>query len=252
MKREHEALALIPGDRVRVTAQDGTPRVIDVIETRQRADGFVITGQDDAGPVYVLTPSAYDKIEIVRTAEEAAALRVSGIESERVGSTFRRRSSERGPLRVYVAGGSSEADKCAELIASLRGAGIVVTHDWTPGVLARARDGYPLLTAEQADRCAAADERGIRECEIMWYVVPEAKSEGSAWEAGFARGIGRDVIASGPALSDHFRIFTRRASRVFASHAAALDHLFGLARSRMTSHTYNPIETEADPLALVP
>lgn len=247
MKREHEALALIPGDRVRVTAQDGTPRVIDVIETRQRADGFVITGQDDAGPVYVLTPSAYDKIEIVRTAEEAAALRVSGIESERVGSTFRRRSSERGPLRVYVAGGSSEAEECAELIAALRGAGIVVTYDWTPDVM---RPG--ILTAEQAEAQAAADERGIRECEILWYVVPEAKSEGSAWEAGFARGIGRDVIASGPALSDHFRIFTRRASRVFASHAAALDHLFGLARSRMTSHTYNPIETEADPLALVP
>lgn len=98
-------------------------------------------------------------------------------------------ASAPGPLRVYVAGGAGERAACGVWIRRLAAAGVEVTHDWTGD--AAWHDG---TAAERA----AADLDGVRRADLLWYLAPAAKSEGSAAELGAALALGKRVVVSGP------------------------------------------------------
>ena len=98
-------------------------------------------------------------------------------------------------LRVYLAGGAAERlTVCRPLILRLQAAGVEVTHDWTcdPGW------DDPAPTRAALEAAARADLAGVLACEVLWYVAPATKSEGSAAELGAALALGRKVVVSGP------------------------------------------------------
>lgn len=113
-------------------------------------------------------------------------------------------------MRVYVAGGSSERGIVAQWIATLERYGIEVTHDWTrcEGYdRARGEDGEIDASDEEVKRWAEADAEGVESADVVWYLAPEALSEGSHFELGLACGQGKRVIASGPWADHRRRIF---------------------------------------------
>lgn len=135
------------------------------------------------------------------------------------------------PLRVYVAGGSSEAELVARYVAALRAAGVEVTHDWTADVLAWRAAGCPPLTAEQRAAHARADLWGIMRADVVWWILPAALSEGSAFEAGYALGRAKRSVVSG-AWAEHGRVFPSLLSEIWPTHEAALAAIVSLSAER--------------------
>jgi hypothetical protein len=82
-------------------------------------------------------------------------------------------------MTIYVAGASADRAMIAGYLAELRGAGWTVTYDWTTD------PGWTDPTHPRATS-ARADVEGIRTATVLWYVAPEAKSEGSHFELGVA------------------------------------------------------------------
>ena len=118
-----------------------------------------------------------------------------------------------GPLRVYVAGGASERAACGVWIRRLREEGVEVTHDWTGDA------GWEDPAPSPAMLAAAAmgDLDGVRRADVLWYVAPADKSEGSAAELGAALAWGKRVIVSGP-WDGLGRIFPGLAGERYAGH----------------------------------
>lgn len=135
------------------------------------------------------------------------------------------------PLRVYVAGGSSEAELVARYIATLRAAGVEVTYDWTADVLEHRAAGSPQLTAEQRAAHARADLDGIEGADVVWWILPAALSEGSAFKAGYALGRAKRSVVSG-AWAEHGRVFPLLLSELWSTHDAALAAIVSLAAER--------------------
>jgi hypothetical protein len=118
---------------------------------------------------------------------------------------------------VYVAGGAAERLTVARpWIRALQGAGVEVTHDWTtdPGWDCAAP------TPEALQAAALGDLDGVRRCDVLWYLAPVAKSEGSACELGAALAWGKRVVVSGP-WDAVGRIFPGLASECYAHHEEA-------------------------------
>lgn len=121
---------------------------------------------------------------------------------------------------VYLAGGSSERlTVCRPLIDRLTAAGVPIAYDWTrdPGWSHPGGESFAEACADAAHR----DLDAVRSCEILWYVAPEDRSEGSAAELGAALALGRTVIASGPHALAHGRIFPLLAGRTYPTHEDA-------------------------------
>lgn len=145
------------------------------------------------------------------------------------------------PLRVYVAGGSSEVELVARYVAALRTAGVEVTYDWTADVLAwRAAGAHP-RTPEELAAHARADLDGIERADLVWWILPAAFSEGSAFEAGVAHGLALALARLGHAAprlvvsGDRAalgRVFPELAAERWDSHAAALAAIVSLAAAR--------------------
>lgn len=134
-------------------------------------------------------------------------------------------SLDAGPLCVYVAGSSSEREAVAGHMASLRAAGVGVAYDWTTS------QGYarPFDEGELRGQ-AALDLAAVRRADLVWYLAPRGKSEGSATELGAALALGKRVIVSGP-FCELGRIFPLLAGERFATHEAALAHVLGIGRT---------------------
>lgn len=128
------------------------------------------------------------------------------------------------PLRVYVAGGSSEVELVARYVAALRAAGVEVTHDWTPHV---PKPGEPWHTPDHA----RADIDGVERADLVWWILPAALSEGSAFEAGYALGRAKRSVVSG-AWAEHGRVFPSLLSELWSTHDAALAAIVSLAAER--------------------
>lgn len=136
------------------------------------------------------------------------------------------------PLRVYVAGGSSEVELVARYIAALRAAGVEITYDWTADVLLWRAAGSPQLTAEQRAAHARADLDGIERADLMWWILPSAKSEGAALEVGVAIGSGKRIMVSGSVAfdpGDGRAVFPSMIPERWDSHEAALAAIVSLA-----------------------
>jgi hypothetical protein len=125
---------------------------------------------------------------------------------------------------IYVAGGSSERDYVASVIAALRAAGWTVTCDWTVSSFWAPGCSKPA--------CALADLAGVLTARTFWLILPSAKSEGSHFELGVAIATSllltqiqrRETIVSGP-RAVHGRIFPDLADRHFDTHEEALCYL---------------------------
>lgn len=93
-------------------------------------------------------------------------------------------------MRFYVASSSDDEGirRTRELIAKAQAAGHECTCDWTLIVdrerAQAATDGVvpnPVLY-----RGAVLDRAGVRDAEVLIYLMPTRKSEGAAWELGYA------------------------------------------------------------------
>ena len=110
-------------------------------------------------------------------------------------------TENRGPLSVYVGGGSGDRAECAEWMDELRKAGVHITHDWTRC------EGYGReSTATERATWAQRDIDGVRAADVVWIRIPREKSEGSHGELCAALALGKRVIVSGH-YDAHGRIF---------------------------------------------
>ncbi len=118
---------------------------------------------------------------------------------------------------IYVAGGSDERVAVVRpLIDRLRAAGWMITHDWThdPGY-----DDPSVPADTKADLAAAAH------AVFLWWVMPtDQKSEGAAFEAGYALAHGSYIVASGPRVQSNV-FATHHADVTFNDHEEALRFL---------------------------
>lgn len=99
--------------------------------------------------------------------------------------------------RIYVAGGSSpkDRDRCRKVMGALRRHGFVITHDWIASFDAlEARGlGEHNLSPEALVAFAEQDLAGVEMADVLVYVSPTGKSEGSAFELGYAHGTGKPI-----------------------------------------------------------
>lgn len=133
-------------------------------------------------------------------------------------------------MKVYLAGGSSEAVSVLKWVDRCRDAGIEVTHDWASGVLAHQAKGGSDATLGTADRIRAAltDLGAVARADWFWLLMPERPSFGAGVEMG--RALGKTpAIVSGPWATS---IFTSLAEHVFDDHWSAWDFLLERHRAR--------------------
>src|SRR6185312_9152573 len=102
------------------------------------------------------------------------------------------------PLKVYVAGSSIDIDISEPLIARIRAAGLVVTHDWTAVVRAHGGGNPVDLTREQRVRLAEEDIRGAVNADWFWLVMPQTPTAGAWFEFGAAHEACVATIVPGP------------------------------------------------------
>ena len=118
--------------------------------------------------------------------------------------------------RLYIAGGSAERGLVSSLMTAAIFAGHDITHDWTrcEGYDRESNEGERALWAQ-------ADLAGVRAADVVWVIAPEARSEGSACELGYALALGKRIVVSGPRARDAGRIFYLL-TEVYDDHDAAL------------------------------
>lgn len=129
-------------------------------------------------------------------------------------------------MKVYVAGGSSERGMVRGWIERLRAEGIEITHDWTddPGygrgcgrevgrhfgdlwlqVSVICGPGGLCSSCTSPRRIAQTDRDAIDAADVVWILMPAQKSEGAAWEFGYAVGKSKHTIVSGERTELPFR-----------------------------------------------
>lgn len=101
-------------------------------------------------------------------------------------------------LNVYVAAGSTEVARAADIIRRLREAGVNVTYDWTVNALERGdpADGYRTLDRPEEEMLGSV--RGVLSAEVVWFLVPYAGSTGAGFELGIAYTSRKVIVCSGP------------------------------------------------------
>jgi hypothetical protein len=100
-------------------------------------------------------------------------------------------------LKVYVASGSTEADRASRWIEALRAAGVLVTYDWTPAVLSAGCS--PTDAADhRSPAIAQAEIAAVLSADLIWFLTPKKGSTGGGFEVGIAYATGRPIVCSGP------------------------------------------------------
>lgn len=130
-----------------------------------------------------------------------------------------------GPKRIYVAGPSSDMERCRHAIREVREAGYAVTFDWVHGI--EAIRGYTNTTsdAEVPEALGAwsawRDLRAVKDADIVWLLLAD-KGRGAWVELGMAYSSDTFVITSGTAPGC---VFNHRVDAHFPEDAAALAFL---------------------------
>jgi len=122
--------------------------------------------------------------------------------------------------RIYIAGSSKEVRRIQGFMKIVREYGYEISFDWTQ------QDWKHEHSDAELSIKALTDETAVRESDILWYVAPaeaSGKSEGSHFELGVARALGKVVIVSGT-LTRH-QIFPRLPPLRFPLHSTALECL---------------------------
>lgn len=112
-------------------------------------------------------------------------------------------------MKIYVATSFANIPEAREVMARLRAAGHVITHDWTteapdPAWCAPERDAY-------LDKCGAADYQGVVDADALVLINHPLARDAMA-EFGIALGLGRPT----------FVLYPDRKPSVFFHRAAAL------------------------------
>lgn len=124
-------------------------------------------------------------------------------------------------MKIYVAGGSAERESVASVIAALRHAGHVITHDWT------SCDGYARESVpDERRRWAREDLDGVRAADLVWLLAPAELSEGSSAELGAVLALRKRVVVSGPHARWASRIF-HGLGEIHDTHSAAFEAICG-------------------------
>jgi hypothetical protein len=92
--------------------------------------------------------------------------------------------------KVYVAGASSERNERAKhVMAALKAAGYVITHDWTTSVdMNCGPDHQPIVDDATLTKCAEDDYLGVVVADIFVLLAPQNASTGAWVELGIALG----------------------------------------------------------------
>lgn len=137
-------------------------------------------------------------------------------------------------LRVYVAGAAVERhERAIPAMATLREAGITITHDWTVSMVdvGSADRSEADVPEEVRQRCAMEDAAGVSSADVVLLLAPNERGSSGAWvELGLAVGYGIPVLVAGP--KNGRTIFTSLAARRFETDAEAIEHLVAAQRER--------------------
>ncbi len=114
-----------------------------------------------------------------------------------------------GGLRVYVAGSSREIVRVRRVHTWLREHGHTVTHDWTREVEAAIASGVSEEAMGDIDALTHVwrDLDAVRAADVLWLLSPQEPTRGAWVELGFATGIGKPIVVTGPGCRQS--IFTR-------------------------------------------
>ena len=103
-------------------------------------------------------------------------------------------------MRIYVAASSREADRVRAAQRMLREAGHTLTLDWLTIIERVVATGVREcdLPDHEAIAHALLDLDAIRDADAVWLLAPELPTKGAWVELGFAVGIGKPIVISGP------------------------------------------------------
>lgn len=123
-------------------------------------------------------------------------------------------------MKIYLAGASEEAERCAAAMQQLQELGHAITEDWTVSVLANgADDDCTVATLREA---AHRNVAGVKAADLLIVLVPKERgSIGWSFEMGCALANLVDVWWVGRKQS----CFWTLADRVFTSFDEALEAL---------------------------
>ena len=125
------------------------------------------------------------------------------------------------PLRIYVAGNSSEReDRAKPMIEALRNAGCVISYDWT---IAVDQFGANAVSETQARLSASRDLAGVRGADVVLALAPAEGGTGLWIECGAALALGIPLVFACPLPNR--TIFSRLALARFETDHEALSYL---------------------------
>lgn len=134
--------------------------------------------------------------------------------------------------RIFVAGPSIIRERCQEIIDAAKAEGWTVTYDWT-----RSESWLePVPSAETLQRESDRNMRGVREADaVLWICSDEASSTGAGFEAGYARGLRKPMVAYWDCYDDGTcSIHAGQAGAVMFRLSDALEELAILVRPETT------------------
>jgi hypothetical protein len=100
-------------------------------------------------------------------------------------------------VKVYVAGSSKQLDRVKHWMDKLQAAGHTVTHDWPSLIEAVGSANPPDATRDECWDWAIDDLKGVRDAEVLWFLVPETEGAGAWVELGYALARQIPVVCSG-------------------------------------------------------
>jgi hypothetical protein len=144
-------------------------------------------------------------------------------------------------MKIYVCGGSSEMDLIASYMQKLRAMGHTITHDWVATIRAAGEANPRNATHKQRDKWSTEDLNGVNESSLMWVILPAKTSFGCAFEAGYAVGMGENVIMSGDWRAT---IFSSKANARFNEHDHALEWIRLYTKRGVTEAELDALEAD--------
>ena len=99
-------------------------------------------------------------------------------------------------MKVYVAASSKEIDRAERVIAALRKAGVVVTHDW-PAEMRKHPADHELDDDVLLPELERDLQKGVRPADLVLVLAPQQPTQGAWVELGAAWGLLIEIHSAG-------------------------------------------------------